>query len=593
MFCANCGQELLEHMLFCPACGERNYLVEKSNEITEELDIACSDGATDVMMASDPCPQKEDSVNKQNNIVSYVLYGRKVSFPASYKIASSLMAQYEEYAIEGRKIIRKSFLSQRGSNPLSRIKNYPCQLENALDTALKLLESNSHYEYDRNRLLSCLESDPNFFSYYSAVSDIAGECQAVLDEKGMDEQNRQLQKAGRTKVVGGGFGLDGAVRGMMIAGAINATTGLFASLGNSIDRALCSGTYKKKFAAITNEKNCKKLESAWTDDCFYVLTLAEKIIGFENPYTKKASAEAGILQEKLKSGSIPDNDKTDVLVKALSLKPYSPELIAYAYETFGDDDGNLVAFCEDFGNTYNLRSIAEEKMKAEDMSKKKKQIIKSDKDARIAGLYDDYYAFFDSKEQGDCKLFYSIHDGEIYNYLELGYYISQRFGGFPLNSFWNMSFRSEHRYTYNEDIEENARESYLSRLGIKDGETLLFLFSENDRGRRGFAFTSRGLYINPIGILDHASFHEFNDIETVKWEDTLLSSKDLYFNKSLIQLNGIPKELRKTFVDVVTFLLTNIPQVNSIQNKYYTTACEVGLLSAKDVSNKIASMYIP
>ncbi len=83
--------------------------------------------------------------------------------------------------------------------------------------------------YDKYVIDSCL--DDNF---QRKIIDLKKEIDEVDIRKEKEQMYRQARKAGRGRVVGGGFGFGGAIKGMAQAGMMNAVSGMAHSTVNLV-----------------------------------------------------------------------------------------------------------------------------------------------------------------------------------------------------------------------------------------------------------------------------------------------------------------------------------------------------------------------
>ena len=68
----------------------------------------------------------------------------------------------------------------------------------------------------------------------TAYNFVAEAYNLIIEDQDAQIEYRAARKAGRGRVVGGGFGVGGAIKGMATAGAINAVTGAGHSLVNAV-----------------------------------------------------------------------------------------------------------------------------------------------------------------------------------------------------------------------------------------------------------------------------------------------------------------------------------------------------------------------
>lgn len=99
---------------------------------------------------------------------------------------------------------------------------------------------------------------------YSAVINAEGYIESDIEEidedKNEKKQYRAARKASRSRFVGGGFGMSGAIKGSMEAGALNAATGMLHGSVNVVGNigSAVGASFKK--AALYNEETRETLE---------------------------------------------------------------------------------------------------------------------------------------------------------------------------------------------------------------------------------------------------------------------------------------------------------------------------------------------
>lgn len=171
-------------------------------------------------------------------------YYRKLFSGLADQVASEFDALYTKQNHRLEDII------QNGSNQYAQCM-YP-----VIQTALKCLAEKGILSYDAAGFWS---KYGKYFDYWSEAYDHLEEQYAaiVLDEKSMDEY-RTLRRKTRGRVVGGGFGVGGALKGMAAAGAMNAAAGAAHMMINGIGKIGSSFRSSSKLSAIFNNPDTKK-----------------------------------------------------------------------------------------------------------------------------------------------------------------------------------------------------------------------------------------------------------------------------------------------------------------------------------------------
>lgn len=181
----------------------------------------------------------------------------------------------------------------------------------------------------------------------------------VLTEEQKDEY-RRLRKAGRGRWQGGGFGLEGALKGAATAGALNLATGAVHSIvnmGGKLISSISANNKKKKIFddPTTSETladgiyfNVRRLMFA------YIKFIHEKYnIGFRLANPK----EADVIFGNIKNRNLDVQQDINVLKEIMSLNPYNYAVYEYILRKYGDEEYALEEFADYFG--VNLEYIKE------------------------------------------------------------------------------------------------------------------------------------------------------------------------------------------------------------------------------------------
>ena len=177
--------------------------------------------------------------------------------------------------------------------------------------------------------------------------------EAILDQKDNVDtyaQNlayqRNVERSSRSQWVGGGFGVKGAIKGAVTAGAMNAATGAFRSLGDSMTDASDKSNVQAKYNAIVNNRNKAALLDDFTRGCLFRAKL-----NFYRILSEKSGWNAAeVLQEnwdtvesKLNNIKQIQDKKTreKILIELLSEHPYHNDVLMYAISNFDEYDLNL------------------------------------------------------------------------------------------------------------------------------------------------------------------------------------------------------------------------------------------------------------
>lgn len=210
------------------------------------------------------------------------------------------------------------------------------------EPTMKFIVDNKIYDFSDKDLFSK-------FNQYNSISEDMEELLKPFDEilqaNASAQQYRELRKESRGQVIGGGFGFEGAVKGMVAAGAMNAAAGIghsiFNSIGNALDNASAKDAMKKIFQDESLIRKYVRIASeAVIDISVIVLDLFEK----RNLIASNCvmSDENNALFENLKKGRIPKSDIPQIFLGLIQKTPYLCKYYDWGVEYFPEYEETLI-----------------------------------------------------------------------------------------------------------------------------------------------------------------------------------------------------------------------------------------------------------
>ena len=210
------------------------------------------------------------------------------------------------------------------------------------EPTMKFIVDNKIYDFSDKDLLSK-------FNQYNSISEDMEELLKPFDEilqaNASAQQYRELRKESRGRVIGGGFGFEGAVKGMAAAGAMNAAAGIghsiFNSIGNALDNASAKDAMKKIFQDESLIRKYVRIAfEAVTDISVIVLDLFEK----RNLIAPNCvmSDENNALFENLKKGRIPKSDIPQIFLGLIQKTTYLYKYYDWGVEYFPEYEETLI-----------------------------------------------------------------------------------------------------------------------------------------------------------------------------------------------------------------------------------------------------------
>ena len=94
---------------------------------------------------------------------------------------------------------------------------------------------------------------------------------AISDEYSQKKAYQKVYRANRSKWIGGGFGIKGAIKGSIDATILNTATGLFRGIGDGIDDFYSSVEFKNQKEDLLTENLFDNIDSAFHSCCLGVV----------------------------------------------------------------------------------------------------------------------------------------------------------------------------------------------------------------------------------------------------------------------------------------------------------------------------------
>ena len=186
-----------------------------------------------------------------------------------------------------------------------------------------------------------------------AYNIIAKAYNKILEEYEDEVEYRELRKASRGRVVGGGFGVKGAVKGMAVAGAMNAVTGLGHSIVNAFGNLKSSWDAEEaKDELFESEDTYNLLEIGVVNS---VVETIESFVNYINEYKESEGEEVWIdgssfdvdRAETLLTNAVKFKEKrAELLLKAFLLCPYHPDICEAIFVAYTSERHNIINVCK-------------------------------------------------------------------------------------------------------------------------------------------------------------------------------------------------------------------------------------------------------
>ncbi|WP_156114892.1 CFI-box-CTERM domain-containing protein [Paenibacillus sp. FSL R5-0345] len=208
-------------------------------------------------------------------------------------------------------------------------------------------------DVDFDKLAELAANDIDIPKYISPFMEAAEKIEEYAENL---SNYKNLSRAGRSRWQGGGFGLGGAIKGALTAGALNMGTGMVRGIGDSLsnagDRAKIAGMKKKIF---TDHRTLGLLVEGIHECCFGIFYSVWSILEDENRIpliefdTEKLNARANNLITQYASDKSLYDKVIDVLCECIRNCPYSVSYYSNLYSIVKDSRQEILKAVEYFG----------------------------------------------------------------------------------------------------------------------------------------------------------------------------------------------------------------------------------------------------
>ncbi|MDY0207349.1 MAG: hypothetical protein RBR82_12115 [Pseudomonas sp.] len=178
------------------------------------------------------------------------------------------------------------------------------------------------------------------------------------------EEYKKTRSSGGGSVIGGGFGVEGAVKGIAIASAANLAIGAVGGILNSVaDSIKKSNNKREKDLLFKSTDTRNSLQRAVFNVIFCVhYALVDAVADNSNDkvyeiVSDESAEKARSLLINIIKGRIAENEVKNILIDAIRLNPYNADIYEYWFETYGDEGQNILAVEQYFGVVNSKRNI--------------------------------------------------------------------------------------------------------------------------------------------------------------------------------------------------------------------------------------------
>ena len=269
---------------------------------------------------------------------------------------AALRQKYLQVGLEHRRKFLSGYAAFKTADDL--FQQYPEALEAALSEASIMvandIAANRIYDVDLVTIRTAL--DERAETVRDGFDRVQDQYVAILGRTAELDAQRTAARENRGRIIGGGFGVEGAAKGIAEAAVANAAIGLIHGLANVTGKAASAvGDKRKKRELLTDPKT----KATLADFLCRVVMQGYKLVAStvnESTATRvfdvvsdEAQRKAAAIVENVTSGRVPEAEAQATLVQALELDPFNDLAWKTWLERFGDKDGSVGASAKALG----------------------------------------------------------------------------------------------------------------------------------------------------------------------------------------------------------------------------------------------------
>ena len=230
------------------------------------------------------------------------------------------------------------------------------------DKTLDALIQMGYYDINKANAVSLYGED--IFAPWIRMEEFVTECSEESDQRvSQSEEYRALRKASRGRVVGGGFGLKGAVGGMAMAGIFNALSGLAHSGANAIGNARTRKQERDRLNQIYNSPMMVDgIRTLFTESflqmAWFFLSYQGRYNNVPLPGTDEDLSRAEALRGNFQK--IPADKQPEAAVQILMLDPISTVTYQFLLQRYQDPQGVLGRLAKAVGMDHDYGTLVDQ-----------------------------------------------------------------------------------------------------------------------------------------------------------------------------------------------------------------------------------------
>lgn len=239
--CPDCGKLVSDRAAICPVCGcPADFFENAAEEEASNTDAGAMqvvDTKTDTAEAEsekEEIAEETESTSKSYIAISeayreFTLFETTIRYEESQRLYIDTLKRHNKEAAVSERKFRKLYDEVGAMDKVWQV------VVPEMDRKVaQMLEENIKSLYQAGIKISREEFEKKYhIDFWATLEEVMNAYNDLVKDANELQRLRQLERAGRSQWTGGGFGLSGAIKGAVQAGALNAVTGVGRAIGDS------------------------------------------------------------------------------------------------------------------------------------------------------------------------------------------------------------------------------------------------------------------------------------------------------------------------------------------------------------------------
>ena len=338
--CEHCGKAVLPDMKFCPYCG-------KTIEMQDTVKL--KNGAN--INNTDELKDRNEKIT--SNSFNLTFDNELIRYPSDLLIYTELLGAIQEKTIILLDVLLKNYYS-RYKTYYGLLKFGKEDLQSCTDELAEFVAS----ECQKRNYPTVSKED--YSDSQLLIEDLfvkLEEAPAIMQNQlALEREARDLDRLSRSRFIGGGFGVGGALKGMIVGGILNS---IYDSYRDS--KFMDEDDAREKLNELVSSENIKK---AFAGTLLVIASnmfdVTVNIVMELKPFRKEGSKVAKAAIERLFAGIEDFKQRRATIIEALKNEPTNSDIYKYFDDHIADSDYSLgmqedcKKFSDIFGHTKTL-----------------------------------------------------------------------------------------------------------------------------------------------------------------------------------------------------------------------------------------------